>query len=656
MGSTGPATQLRRPHSTAPASRGAGRARAPAAARCALRLILVVVAVCGAVWLSTLFDTLHDRRHDARRGRAAARQRRRRARRAGRARPAGDRPDPASRRCCSIRMRRMHRRTGPALPDLLRRHMSGVPQVRNLFLFDPARELHVSSAPAASQPRPERPHLLHRAARQPGPGPVRERAVHQPRDRGSDLRAQPPPGRAGLPRHRRGGGRRRLHPPLLPGARPRRRAAPSSCCAPTAGCSSAVSTARWRRSRRHGSQRCARSASREALHTTIDYPQLGRTQVSLRRVAGYPAVVAVGRSEHGHPRGWRDARPGGTCCAPSSSRRSRRCCSSPSCASWTAHERVTAQLHQSQKLEALGTLAGGIAHDFNNVLGAVLGYGELAVEQSAAGQRASAATSTTSCIAANRARELVARILAFSRPGSASARPLVLQEHPHRGAQPRQRRAAAAGERRDAACRSAPLVVAGDAAPSCTRCSPTSSPTRCRRWVRGPRAGARASARGGRQRARVHGGPPAPPGATPASTSIDTRRRHERRTGRADLRSVLHHQAGRGRAPGSACRWCTASCSTTARHSRSTAAAAPAPPSASTCRSREGQPRAERRSRRRRRAGQGETILVVDDEESLVHLAEEVLASLGYEPVGCVGAQRGSARCSGRSRIASMRC
>ena len=40
---------------------------------------------------------------------------------------------------------------------------------------------------------------------------------------------------------------------------------------------------------------------------------------------------------------------------------------------------------------------------------------------------------------------------------------------------------------------------------------------------------------------------------------------------------------------------------------------------------------------RRRRPGHGETILVVDDEESLVHLAEEVLASLGYEPVGCVG-------------------
>jgi signal transduction histidine kinase/ActR/RegA family two-component response regulator len=79
-------------------------------------------------------------------------------------------------------------------------------------------------------------------------------------------------------------------------------------------------------------------------------------------------------------------------------------------------ERLEAQLRQSQKMEAVGTLAGGIAHDFNNVLGAILGYGELAMQHSA---RNSALRRYLDNVmhAAERAKLLVERILSFSRSG-----------------------------------------------------------------------------------------------------------------------------------------------------------------------------------------------------------------------------------------------
>ncbi|MGE0085065.1 MAG: CHASE2 domain-containing protein [Desulfococcaceae bacterium] len=41
-------------------------------------------------------------------------------------------------------------------------------------------------------------------------------------------------------------------------------------------------------------------------------------------------------------------------------------------------EKLQEQLHQSRKLEAVGILAGGVAHDFNNMLGVIMGYAELA--------------------------------------------------------------------------------------------------------------------------------------------------------------------------------------------------------------------------------------------------------------------------------------
>jgi PAS domain S-box-containing protein len=79
-------------------------------------------------------------------------------------------------------------------------------------------------------------------------------------------------------------------------------------------------------------------------------------------------------------------------------------------------EHLEAQLQQSQKMEAIGTLAGGIAHDFNNILGAILGYGELAQEHAAPGSALRRYVDNV-MHAAGRAKLLVDRILGFSRSG-----------------------------------------------------------------------------------------------------------------------------------------------------------------------------------------------------------------------------------------------
>jgi PAS domain S-box-containing protein len=84
---------------------------------------------------------------------------------------------------------------------------------------------------------------------------------------------------------------------------------------------------------------------------------------------------------------------------------------------------LESRLRQAQKMESIGTLAGGIAHDFNNILGAILGYTEITLEE----------LPSESCHRQNlekvlragqRARDLVHQILTFSRQTEHEVRPM----------------------------------------------------------------------------------------------------------------------------------------------------------------------------------------------------------------------------------------
>ncbi len=80
----------------------------------------------------------------------------------------------------------------------------------------------------------------------------------------------------------------------------------------------------------------------------------------------------------------------------------------------SAVARINAQLRHTQKLEALGTLAGGIAHDFNNILAGILGNTQLAGLEVTANPKAVARHLDLVVQGCKRARDLIARILAFS--------------------------------------------------------------------------------------------------------------------------------------------------------------------------------------------------------------------------------------------------
>ena len=88
-------------------------------------------------------------------------------------------------------------------------------------------------------------------------------------------------------------------------------------------------------------------------------------------------------------------------------------------------KKLTERLHQSQKMEAIGTLAGGIAHDFNNILATIMGYTELIkIKLKGRDLEEYLDQLLKACI---RARDLINQILTFSRQKDKEVKPLNLE-------------------------------------------------------------------------------------------------------------------------------------------------------------------------------------------------------------------------------------
>ena len=84
------------------------------------------------------------------------------------------------------------------------------------------------------------------------------------------------------------------------------------------------------------------------------------------------------------------------------------------------------QLRESQKMEAIGTLAGGIAHDLNNTIAAIMGNTELAIEDAAVRPAEAIASLIEIQKAARRSRALVQQILTFGRRQATTRMPITL--------------------------------------------------------------------------------------------------------------------------------------------------------------------------------------------------------------------------------------
>jgi signal transduction histidine kinase/CheY-like chemotaxis protein len=88
----------------------------------------------------------------------------------------------------------------------------------------------------------------------------------------------------------------------------------------------------------------------------------------------------------------------------------------------TERKLIEQQLRQTQKMEAIGTLAGGIAHDFNNILTSIIGYSQLGLKHCDKGSSVSRYLDRV-LESSKMARDLVKQILAFSRQKERTRKP-----------------------------------------------------------------------------------------------------------------------------------------------------------------------------------------------------------------------------------------
>lgn len=94
----------------------------------------------------------------------------------------------------------------------------------------------------------------------------------------------------------------------------------------------------------------------------------------------------------------------------------------------TAHKQEELNIYQSQKMEAIGTMAGGVAHDFNNMLGGILGYAELSRELISKDQGKLLRYNNEIIKTSNKASELTKQLLSYARRKEMTREPIDMNQ------------------------------------------------------------------------------------------------------------------------------------------------------------------------------------------------------------------------------------